>query len=116
MLEVHKHFVLSDRGERMVQIPIAQFAAIEKFLEDSGQVVVIMPMENGLLEHDSGSEELPECELEYEDGVLVVKSQSVKISAAIGDDRREDGIHKVGLRTGYDSNIYGRTTYDPSPN
>jgi hypothetical protein len=96
MLEIHKHYVLSDQGERMVQIPIAQFEAIEKLLEDSGHAVVIMPPENGLLDGESGSEQLPECELEYEDGVLVIKSQGVKISASIVDDLREDRIREVG--------------------
>jgi hypothetical protein len=96
MLEVHKHYILSDQGEPMVQIPIAQFEAIEKLLTGSGQVVVMMMPENSLLDGELGAEESLECELEYEDGVLVVKSQGVKIPAAIVDDLREDRIREVG--------------------
>lgn len=84
MLDIDKQYVFNEHGEAIaVQIPVEQFQEIERLL---GNVVEIQPQE----ESDQ------EAELEYVNGVLVIKSQGGKIPASIVDDMREGRIRELG--------------------
>lgn len=89
MLDIDKQYIFNEQGEAIaVQIPLDQFQQIERLLNEASQ-------QNDLLKEETESDQL-QAELEYENGVLVVKSQGVKIPASIVDDMREERMREVG--------------------
>ncbi|MBD1857877.1 MULTISPECIES: hypothetical protein [Leptolyngbya] len=85
MLDVDKQYVYNEQGEAIaVQIPLEQFRQIEQLLSNVPQP--ISPDES----------DQPEAELEYVNGILVIKSQGTKIPASIVDDMREERIRELG--------------------
>ncbi|BAS58965.1 hypothetical protein NIES2135_15170 [Leptolyngbya boryana NIES-2135] len=85
MLDVDKQYVYNEQGEAIaVQIPLEQFRQIEQLLSNVPQP--ISPDES----------DQPEAELEYVNGILVIKSQGTKIPAFIVDDMREERIRELG--------------------
>lgn len=89
MLDIDKQYIFNEQGEAIaVQIPLDQFQQIEHLLREASQ-------QNDLLKEETESDQL-QAELEYENGVLVVKSQGVKIPASIVDDMREERMREVG--------------------
>jgi hypothetical protein len=73
MLDIDKQYVFNEQGEAIaVQIPLDQFQQIERLLNN---VAEIQPGEE--------TEADQEAELEYVNGVLVIKSQGGKIPASI---------------------------------
>lgn len=85
MLDIDKQYVYNEQGEAIaVQIPLDQFQQIERLL-----TTVSEPQK----EPESNQ---PEAELEYVNGVLVIKSQGGMIPASIVDDMREERMRKLG--------------------
>ncbi|WNZ46395.1 hypothetical protein Q2T42_00905 [Leptolyngbya boryana CZ1] len=85
MLDVDKQYVYNEQGEAIaVQIPLEQFRQIEQLLSNVPQPI------------SQNESDQPEAELEYVNGILVIKSQGTKIPASIVDDMREERIRELG--------------------
>ncbi|MCU0550842.1 MAG: hypothetical protein MUC48_15955 [Leptolyngbya sp. Prado105] len=85
MLDIDKQYVYNEQGEAIaVQIPLDQFQQIEQLLSDVPQLT------------SQAESDQPEAELEYVNGILVIKSQGTKIPASIVDDMREERIRELG--------------------
>lgn len=86
MLDIDKQYIFNEQGEAIaVQIPIDQFQQIEQLLSSVSET---RPQE------ETQSEQ--EAELDYVNGVLVIKSQGSRIPASIVDDMREERIRELG--------------------
>lgn len=92
MLELDKQYIYNEQGEagsfrcaegNAVQIPLDQFKQIEQLLST-------------VSEPQPQDETEQEAELEYVNGVLVIKSYGGKIPASIVDDMREERIRELG--------------------
>jgi hypothetical protein len=99
MLDIDKQYVFNEQGEadsspcaegNAVQIPIDQFQQIEQLLSKVSEIRSHEPSQEETKSNQS------EAELEYVNGILVIKSKDTKISASIVDDMREERIRELG--------------------
>jgi hypothetical protein len=89
MLDIDKQYVFNEQGEAIaVQIPLAQFQQIERLLNEAS------PPDHRLQEEAESDQ--PEAELEYVNGVPVIRSYGSRIPASIVDDMREERIRELG--------------------
>lgn len=87
MLDIDKQYVFNEQGEAIaVQIPLDQFQRIEQLLSNVSEA----------RSPEETESEQPEAELEYVNGVPVIKSYGGKIPASIVDDMREERIRELG--------------------
>ncbi|BAU09949.1 hypothetical protein LEP3755_04260 [Leptolyngbya sp. NIES-3755] len=87
MLDIDKQYVFNEQGEAIaVQIPLDQFQRIEHLLSN---VPDAQPQ-------DESESDQPEAELEYVNGVPVIKSYGGNLPASIVDDMREERIRELG--------------------
>jgi alpha-acetolactate decarboxylase len=89
MLDIDKQYVFNEQGEaNAVQIPLDQFQQIERLLS--------VASERDPRSQEESEADQPEAELEYVNGVPVIRSYGGKISASIVDEMREERIREVG--------------------
>ncbi|MBD1844797.1 hypothetical protein H6F89_15625 [Cyanobacteria bacterium FACHB-63] len=95
MLDINKKYIFNEQGETIaVQIPIDQFEQIEQLLGTASET---QPPEAAQeTSQDEFESDQPEAELEYVNGLPVIKSYGVKIPAPIVDDMREERIRELG--------------------
>jgi alpha-acetolactate decarboxylase len=89
MLDIDKQYVFNEQGEAIaVQIPLEQFQQIERLLS--------VASEPDPRSQEESEADQPEAELEYVNGVPVIRSYGGKIPASIVDEMREERIREAG--------------------